>query len=287
MLALPCSAEAQSVHLRWSSPAASMCPNGTTLRDDVQRLTGQRFVTDPQQAEVRVVGRIEQDELEVRALLEAHTADGSPMGTRELRASADDCAALRRPLAMVLALLLEQPPQRHRVGFAIGAELAGDTHLMPRTTGGVGVMAMLTPRPRLGLRLSGDYWWPVVAETSAGAGARLQGVGGSVSLCPRLKAGARIGLWLCLGTQAGALRASPRGLTTQRAKTLAFADLLAELALSVRAGRGLTVWASGGPLCSLARPELFFARADGLPERIQRASSVGAVFRLSLTIGGQ
>src|ERR1700761_5216544 len=99
-----------------------MCPNGITLRDDVQRLTGQRFVRDARDAEVRVVGRIDQDELEVRALLEAHTADGTPLGTRELRAPADDCAGLRRPLAMVLALLLEQPAsRRHRVGLALGA----------------------------------------------------------------------------------------------------------------------------------------------------------------------
>ncbi|MET0283294.1 MAG: hypothetical protein ABW352_02450, partial [Polyangiales bacterium] len=166
VLALPCSAAAQSVHLQWTAPVGSMCPNGATLSADVEQLTGQRFVTDLDAAEVRVVGRIQRGELGVAAQLEAHTADGTPIGTRELRAGSEDCASLRRPLAMVLALLLEQPvPVSHRLPLAFGVELVGDTHVLPRTHGAVGLVALYRPLPWLALRAQADYWWPRVAET--------------------------------------------------------------------------------------------------------------------------
>ncbi|MET0287819.1 MAG: hypothetical protein ABW352_25245, partial [Polyangiales bacterium] len=119
-----------------------------------------------------------------------------------------------------------------------------------------------------------------------GSGARMQGVGGTLALCPRL-AGSTVALWQCIGGQAGALFATSRGLSTESTKTLAFADLLTELALSWNVTRHTMLWASGGPLFSLMRPELYFERADGQPVRIHRASPVGAVFRLALTIGGR
>ncbi len=283
---LPGTARAQSVHLQWSAPLGGMCPSGATLSADVEQLTGQRFVTDAAAAEVRVVGRIERAYDGVRAQLEAHAADGAPMGTRELRAGSEDCATLRRPLAMVLALLIEQPiPMQHRLPFGLGVELAVDTHLMPRSTGGVGLLAWSKPTSWLGVRAQAHYWWPVRAETSRGSGASLQGVGGTFALCPRL-AGSRVALWSCFGAQAGALFASPRGLTGHGTKKLAFADLVAELALSWQAGQLTTFWASLGPLFSLMRPELYFARNDGAHVRVQRATPVGAIFRFALTIGG-
>lgn len=289
VLALPSSAEAQSVHLRFSAPVGSMCPNGPTLSADVEQLTGQRFVADPEQAEVRVVGRIERADLGLRAQLEAHTADGTPLGTRELRAeTADDCASLRRPLAMVLALLLEQPVlQRRRFPLALGPELAGNTHVMPRTAGGVGLLAWLEPAPWLGLRFSAEYWWPVIAETRSGSGARMQGAGAALAFCPRLLGGARVVFWQCLGVHGGALRAQPRGLTSDRPKQLVFLDLLSELVLSVRLARGTALWAASGPLFALTRPELYFEHADGAPVTVHRARPVGAIFRLALTIGGR
>jgi hypothetical protein len=287
VLALPCSAQAQSVHLQWTAPMGSMCPTGATLSADVEQLTGQRFVSDPDAAEVRLVGRIERGELGVAALIEAHTADGTPIGTRELRAPSEDCASLRRPLAMVLALLLDQPiPTSRRVPFGVGVELAGNRHLMPRTSGGVGLVALVAPAPWLRIRMQSHYWWPLLAETVRGTGAQLQALDGALSLCPKLAGGATLGLWGCVGVQGGGVFAAPRGLSTRGAKTLMFADLLAELAGSWRAARRLTFWISGGPLFALSRPKLYFDRADGTPITIQRASPIGGILRFALTIGG-
>jgi hypothetical protein len=285
VLVLPCTARAQSVHLQWAAPAASMCPNRATLSADVENLTGLRFVRDAAAADVRIVGHIEESALGVDAQIEAHTADGTPIGTRELHAGADECASLRRPLALVLALLIEQPRPPHRATYALGVELAADTHLMPRTVGGLGLVAFVTPLPRLALRAQGNVWLPLVAETTRGTGARLKAFGGALSLCPQLVAGSRLALWACLGAQAGGVFASPRGLSTERSRTLPFVDLLTELAGSWRAGRRVALWLSGGPLFALARPELYFERADGSPVRVQRASPVGVIFRLALTIG--
>jgi hypothetical protein len=282
----PCAASAHQVHLRWSAPIGSMCPTGSTLSADVEQLTGQRFVAHEDEAEVRVVGRVERTELGVVAQLTAHTADGTPIGTRELRLDTDDCAQLRRPLAMVLTLLLDQPIEPRRgIGFALGVDVAGDTHVMPRTTTGIGLTSVLTPIPQLGLRATFDYWTPVVARTARDVGARMQELGGSLSLCPRLVAGTRMALWACFGAQGGVILAAPHGLLESTTKQLAFADALAELAGSLRVGKRTHFWLSTGPLFSLLRPELYLDRADGSRLRVHKASPIGAIFRAAVTIG--
>lgn len=285
-IAAPGAAAAPRVHLEWTTPLGSMCPTRATLDDDVEQLTGQGFVSDVSAADVRVVGQVERGELALIAHIEAHTADGTPLGTRELRANVDDCASLRRPLAMVLALLVDQPIQpRPALGYALGVEVAAITGLMPRTTGSVGVNAFIAPVPWLGVRAQLGYLWPMIAETPAGSGARLSALGGALALCPRLLRSQDTTLWLCAGAQSGATFARPRGLVEHSTQRLAFADALAELTGSLRVFRGVRLWLSGGPTLALMRPELYFERSDGSRVSVQRAAQVGAIFRFGLTIG--
>jgi hypothetical protein len=285
---LPCVAQAQQVHLDWAAPVGSFCPTGTTLSTDVEQMTGQRFVKNAAQADVLVVGRVERGQLEVVARIEAHTEDGTPLGTRELRAGGEDCASLRRPLAMVLALLLDQPVARARapLWFAGGVEVALDTQLLPAASGTVGLLGMLTPSSWLRVRAELAYAWPRVAETERGQGATLQALQGALALCPRLAGNAKVGLWFCAGGQAGRLFAASRGLVGQQRKSMGAGAAFLELALSWQLTRLGTLWASGGAQLSVLRPELYFARSDESRVQIHRASTLGAILRIGLTIGG-
>jgi hypothetical protein len=285
---LPRVAQAQRVHLDWEAPVGSFCPTGSTLSADVEQMTGQRFVKDAGQADLLVVGRVERGQLEVVARIDAHTQDGTPLGTRELRAVGEDCASLRRPLAMVLALLLDQPAARARAPFwfAGGVEVALDTQLLPAVSGTVGVLGMLAPSSWLRVRTELAYAWPRVAETERGQGATLEALQGALALCPRLAGNTQVGLWFCAGGQAGRLFAGSRGLVGQQRKSMGAGAAFLELALSWQLTRSSTLWASGGTQLSVLRPELYFLRSDESRVQIHRASVLGAILRIGLTIGG-
>ncbi|HEY6877801.1 MAG TPA: hypothetical protein VI299_07265 [Polyangiales bacterium] len=279
-------ADAPRVYLEWKAPRGSMCPTRATLDEDVAQLTGRGFTPEPALAEVHVLGRVERGELELIAHIEAHTADGAPLGTRELRADIDDCASLRRPLAMVLALLVDQPIQPGpSLAYEVGVEVAAVVGLLPRATGSIGASAFVAPLAGLGVRAQVSYLWPVAAETETGSGARMSGAGGALALCPRLLRSHDATLWLCAGARSGVLFARPRGLVDHETRRLAFADALAELTGSMRMSRTVMVWFSGGPTLALIRPDLFLERTDGTRVSVQRASQVGAIFRFGLTIG--
>lgn len=284
LFALRARAEESRVSLSWSVPTGMMCPSRALLASDVEALTGRRFVDEARDADVRLFGQVDGSTAGVVARIEARAADGALVGTRQL--SAEDCPALRRPLGLVLALLVDEPaPERVRARWrsALGAQFAIDSTVMPRVSPGIGLLATLDPRAWLRLRLGVSYWLPERVETPRGEGARLSGVSGELALCPRLAGGARLGLWLCLAAQAGRVIAEPRGLTMAERKSLGFGDGSLELAGSFAIGRA-ELWLAAGPALSLARPELYFERSDDARVAIHRAPTFGGIFRLAMTI---
>jgi hypothetical protein len=279
-------ADGPRVHLTWTVPMGMMCPAQSALASDVEQLTGQRFVADRERAEVRLSGRIEGGADGMIARIDAHTADGTLLGTREL--SAADCPSLRRPLGLVLALLLDQPEpaRRTRSGWstALGVQAALDGTVLPRIAPGLGLSLTTLPHPGLRVRAAASYWFPERAETARGSGADLFALSGGLGLCPRLVAGTRAGLWLCFEVQAGRTLATPRGLDSDARRSIGFANASLELAGSLALGRGSALWLAVGPAVSLTRPALYFDRPDGSRVPVHRAPPVGAIIRLALTM---
>jgi hypothetical protein len=265
------------------------------LEHDVEELVGRRvFAGAAQDANVSVHVAIEDLPGGVRARLEARTAAGISLGRRELRAAEGECASLRRPLALVLAMLLDREdgsvrqPRRPRPRLLGGASLAALSGTLPRITPGAGLVLALDLPRRLEMRLDALYWSPVSIETEEGLGARFQAAGAALAVCPRLFGGAGpVGLSLCGGGQLGALLAVPLGLDGPSRATRLLAQSFLTLKAAFRLGDKARVESAIGPTVALSRPRFFLTRADGSSLDVHRPALFGAIFQLTLIISGR
>jgi hypothetical protein len=289
-------AEPPRARLTWSRPPDSLCPTSATLEQDVEELSGRPvFSHDAREAQIWVHGQVEEQASFVRASLEARSARGVLLGRRELSAKAGGCASLRRPLALVLTMLLEaplpkdDPPERWRrassTQLLLGASIAALSGALPRTTPGAGLALALAVSRRLELTLDALYWLPVSVETRAGSGARFHALTGMLGVCPRLfgAAGAP-GLAACGAGQLGGLWASPRALegSARSTRLIAQASLMLKATLPLVSASLLE--AALGPTISLERPRYVLTRADGSTLEVHRPAAIGANFRLNLII---
>ena len=291
---LPASADTPRVHLALQRPVASVCPSGTVLESDLERVEGRKIFTSEAAADVLVEGRIDDLETGVYAEISARTADGVALGTRVLRAPAGECASLRRALGLVLLMLLEldDDPARVRaapferaVQFGVGGAVLSGT--MPRMGAGVSLAFGVDLLPRLRLRSDGSYWLPVSVETPRGVGAKLQAYTLGLALCPRLsRASTAVALWFCGGGQLGGLTSSPRLLVGPAKQTRLLGQALLELTLAVRLYGASWLEASLGPVVSFNRPQFYYRRSDGKNADVFRPALLGAIFRLGFIIDG-
>jgi hypothetical protein len=287
-------AQAVPSYLAWQRPAASQCPSSAALQGDVEALLGQRVFVAERAAQVILRGTIEDDAGGVRVVIAASDATGAPRGVRTLEAPAGACASLRRPLAVVLLMLLEQAaepvgaPSPLRRDQRLGPSLGLLTGVLPRATTGVGAVYTVALRERLQLRADAAYFLPVTAATASGVGARFQAYGAGVGLCPRLWRSPRaLSLWLCGEGRLGGLHAQGRGLSeaSGHARLLAQAGLA--LALTAPVVRGLALELSAAGLATPTRPRFFYERSDQSTAFVHRPAPIGVFVRLSLTIAAR
>lgn len=282
-------ADGARAHLTWHRPVASLCPSAEALVRDAEQLAERALFTDAAKADLLVDGLVVDSESGVTARLEARRRDGRLLGRRQLYAPPGLCASLRRSLALVLLMLLEraeQPeplePELNTQGW-VGAGLLQGT--LSRAAPGVSAGLTLTVRENLQLRADSSYWLPISSATTDGEGATLRAWGLGLAGCPRLAgAGAPFQLWLCGGTQLGALIAQPHGLDGAGRQTRLLAQLTVELKLAAHVSEQASLELSVGPVVSLSRPRVFFTRTDGATVDVARPEPLGAILRLAIVV---
>ncbi|MFT3924192.1 MAG: hypothetical protein QM778_16780 [Myxococcales bacterium] len=287
-------AQPRQVQLEWERPVASMCPSGETVQQDVEALLDERVFTDGPSAGGVMRGVVTEDEQGVNVQIEARSRSGELLGRRELAAPAGECASLRRPIALVLAVLFDQQataqdgmraPSAARGERWIGLTAAGSTAIMPRIAPSLGLTLGFATRSAWSVQADAGYWLPVTAQTAGGLGARFYAFGVGLSLCRRLARRAEtLELALCGGAQAVPLFAKPIGLGTHTRQVRVLARAAVEVALSMRIGATSAIQGSLGPILSLWRPRFFLEQADGSTLEVHRPATVGAILRLTLII---
>jgi hypothetical protein len=80
--------------------------------------------------------------------------------------------------------------------------------------------------------------------------------------------------------------ASPRKLGGPGHQVRLLAQATADLTLGVPLPGPSTLLLSLGPTLALSRPELWYARADETRAHVYRPMQLGAIFRLTVIIGG-
>ena len=281
----PVRADSEQVYLDWQPPRSAGCPPRAVVEADVEQALGRRVFTTDRNAPLTVRGVVEQGETEISVRLDARSAQGKLLGTRELHAL--DCASLRNSLGLVLTLLVDreaQPPEptpELRPGFWAGV-MGG---VLPRAAVGVGPNLSLRLGNALELRADAAYWLPVQVQTEAGKRALLHGVSLTPRVCPRLAGSAQslLDLRLCAGAQLGVWIVAQSRPDVPAPELRLLAQLLVELRSALRVPP-LTLELSVGPLIVLNRTSLYAVQDDGARVLLYRMPVLGLFVGLGLII---
>jgi hypothetical protein len=311
---------APSYSLSWIRlPGAEMCIStgelGRKVEQKLQRRGGHDapVLVSAAAADLAIEGRVEPREGSgFRAVVVVTSSGGAVLGDRTVESTADSCAQIEEPLALIVALLIDAeaarvvapaptlsapppppppapalpaPPPAAALAaprLRLEAQVAPSLSLgvVPGLGPGLGVHAVFGIDGGFAGRLGAEFAWG--SEALAGSSEVLVRLaGGSLAVC-RMFGGAQIGLDLCAGVELGALSAQPRGLagSADQESLWAVPELLASAAwhpiapLAIRLGLTL-----GAPV---VRDR--FTYQDGSSVREAFVPSV-VIGRVSLGIG--
>jgi hypothetical protein len=255
-----------------------------------------RAAFGPPPADVEITGVLREHGEEVVAELAARVA-GEVVGVRQLSAPRGDCAALRRPIALVLAMLLDDasalvkpalpaPPLRLRWYGALsaGARLG----LLPRASAAFDAAVGVAHASGLTLSVRTGYALPVEARTASGAGGRFQALLAELAVCPALsRADRALVVRGCAGLALDTTVATPLGLDGASTELRLAAAVPISLALALRLSGDTWLELGAGPSIYVIRPTAIMILRDGREQLVHRPEAVAGFFRAAFIMGAR
>ena len=248
-------------------------------------------------------------DLQVRALLEKAPGrgwqaelsfarhDGTSLGTRSLQSEGSSCRALKNPISLVVALVVEDAEAQAQATLKVPVEPAMERQRPARTRIFADVAGVhgLLPSNDLGNTLGADYdfatwlsgrihmtfWFPQ-SSASAGRGGQFWAWQTGLALCPSLGGSESWRGGICLGTHVGILRGTGLGLDDTQSATRMYggADARALLAYPVAGSLALTAYV--GAAVPWLRPRFVYYDALGTANEIHRPQAVQLMAGLGL-----
>jgi hypothetical protein len=259
-------------------PACIDAPSLEALvREQVDRT---RFVPD-ESAELRVRVRFRADADGYHVVVDALDRNSANLGSRALEEPDPDCRALDQSLLLIVALVVDSPGIRERA-----REVAVREERLPLVIaafGGIAIAATPDVAPVAGVSLTFDLvpFWSLRTELELAyggasevgqAGARFYRAGGTLSLCPGLRAGAWIGR-LCAGVSGAAVVADGFGFDFNETEVRPAVDARAGLFLAfVERALALEVGVTGG--IPIIRDRFSFSEPEGVMTAFYQPSPV-------------
>ena len=279
-------AEPAWANLDWDPPRSFDCPPRVVLERDVEQALGRSVFTRKRTARLKVSAQVEQADSEISVRLDARSATGKLLGTRELRGPS--CAILRDSIGLVLTLLVEYAagPPEPDVEVAPGVQTGALLSVLPRAAFGLGPALSLRLSEQIELHTELTYWLPVELETEGGKHAVVHGVSLAPRLCPwlagtpqslfdlRVCGGARLGVWIVAQTWPHVADLHVRLL----------AQALLEMRGALRLGGGTQLELAVGPVLTLQRTSLYAVQDDGTQVPLYRMPVLGVFVGLGLII---
>jgi hypothetical protein len=270
-------------HLSWTAPAASGCIPARELERSVEALLGRKVFAGRSAASHELVGVVERHPGDWTVVLQLV---GAKDNLRRL--SAEDCPSLTRPLAIVIATLLDawpdlEAPTRQGPTLALGLALDARSGVLPQLALGARVVGLVNALGWPVLRIQVGAWLPE-REAQSGLGARFVAFQAGVALCPQLLSDGPLQLALCAGIDAGALQARAFGLASPRTPTRLLLSVPLEAALAMRVFKGASARIELGPAMGILRPSFYFDDAGKRPQVVHRVTAWGASARINLIV---
>lgn len=244
--------------LRWIAQQKSGCPTSEEVAASVESvLDRQVFVAED--CDIRVQGSMAPSPKGGwLARLSFADRSGRSLGTRQLEGVAKDCASMRGPTSLVIALMVEatestvaivesippapvsapapttQPPPALRAEERAYADLRTAYGLLPGVSLGASVGLDATLSGILPGRFEASLWLPRSSEP--GPGGRFWAWHTGVALCPSLNTSDRLRVALCGGAQFGLVHARGVNLEDVQSARRPYGHVEARLILSFPLG---------------------------------------------------
>jgi hypothetical protein len=290
-IALPLTAaraDSIPVYLEWERPLGSTCPPAKVLEQDVEETLDRPVFTSQKDAQLYILGFIEEHDDSTSVRLSARNRKGALLGTRELHATGGGCAALRSDIVLVLTLLVEREQLLSeatpdlRTSFGPSGTLM--VHVLPRWSAGVGPTLVLDIADSLQLRWDLTYFLPVPVRTASGLAANLHAVSLTMRACPYLFGGSDSAwsLHACGGLQVGTWLIAQTEPSERALQLRLLAQGLVELRAGLRVGSGAKLELSAGPSLAISRTSVYASYAADSPVFLYRVPLVGAQLQLGL-----
>lgn len=281
-------------HLEWQTPVGRHCILQRDLERGVEALLAREVFVPSDRADERVDGSIAHTEDGWRVTLTLETHTGHALGVRELSSPDEDCSQLNRALIVVLATLIDAPPEPERPpaqspvpadAFGFGLAAAVSRSLQPTAAVGVSALGKFAPsRAWPAFWLEAQGFLPQTLRNNAGLGGRFQAFQTTLSACPQMFHLESVDLAACAGAQLGWLRATGLGLAPNREQSRFTAGFLLEPAVSLRLLSHLSARVTAGLSIAFERPDFYFRAADGTRHTIFRPELFGAMVRLGFIV---
>lgn len=254
----------RAVCLAWVPGTSRACPPVEEIEAAVRAML-RHPVPSPGTCPTRVTGSFHPDPGNGwRVDLHFASETGESLGNRSLEIRDAACSALKEPLSLIIALMLEgnaadngplrlpKPPSPARgdgvagggmVSMSTGAAVSSG--LLPDV--GFGATLGVGSRAVAGLpfRLDATFWFPTV-KTMAGHGGQFWAVVGGLGFCPSFFQSRYLRAAVCLRMAAGFIHGSGLGLTEVGDATRPVGEGEATVTVAMRLSRQAAVYVSGG-----------------------------------------
>jgi hypothetical protein len=220
--------------------------------------------------------------------------DGTSLGTRSLQSEGASCQALKNPISLVVALVVEDEKAQATLKLPVEPAVEGPRPSHTRIFAEVAGVHGLLPSNDLGNTLGADYrfqswlsgrahmtFWLPQSSSSAGRGGQFWAWQAGLALCPSLGGESWRG-GICLGTHLGLLRGTGLGLDDTQSATRMYggADARALLAYPLAGSLALTAYV--GAALPWLRPRFVYYDTLGAAAEIHRPHALQLMAGLGL-----
>jgi hypothetical protein len=287
------------VCIDWRAPPDSSCASRALLVSKVEEVLGRR-TNSPEICDQIIEATIQRNTQGkgFSARLAIRGADGGALGSRELTSEHPSCGALSDPVALVLALMIENAKQHARLHVeppVTHNEAKSEAGPRFRAASGLSVVSGLLNAFGMGpelrfaallggrasLELEGGAWFPV-SGSEARSGRFWSATGGARLCFETLAREPRIGI--CGGARSGVLHGKGTGLDYELSTSRPYAEAHAELKGAFRLHGALGLVAHAGIGLPFVRPEFVYLDVDASRREVHRPASLVSYAGLALEL---
>ena len=299
-------ADARAVCLAWDLRPGEGCPAAEEIEAAVSAMLSHPLPL-PGTCRTRATGSFQPHSAGNGWRVDLHFASetGESLGSRSLEIRDAACAALKEPLSLIIALMVEgnvpekgalrlpkpASPQRAE-GLAgkattVSTGAAVSSGLLPNV--GFGATLGLGSRvvADLPLRFDTTFWFPTV-RSSAGPGGQFWAWVGSVGVCPSFWRGRYVRAAACIRLVAGVIRGTGLGLDEIGAATRPIGEGEVSLTVSVQLSRQASLYVSAGLAAPWIRSRfVYIAPPNDARVQVHEPSSLIPTAGLGLEFGSE